>query len=58
MLLLIWLMKAIPDACDVAALQDDFKNLNPLLPHHYFYIAKKSFRALQQNNFKVTEKDL
>lgn len=40
------------------AYEDDYSNLNPLLPHHYFKIAYKSYQAMQRNNWKVSEKDM
>jgi hypothetical protein len=37
---------------------EDFSGLNPILPHHYFFIAKKTFKALETGNWKVSAKDL
>ena len=33
--------------------QDEFPNVNPIIPTHYFYLAKRCFKALQENNGKV-----
>lgn len=38
--------------------QQEFPNVNPIIPTHYFYLAKRCFKALQENNGKVTGKDL
>ncbi|CAK0734989.1 hypothetical protein CVIRNUC_000512 [Coccomyxa viridis] len=38
--------------------QNEFPNVNPIIPTHYFYLAKRCFKALQENNGKVTGKDL
>ena len=37
---------------------DDFEGLNPILPHHYFFIIKKTIKAFEGGKFKVTAKDL
>ncbi len=34
-------------------LQHEFPNVNPIIPSHYFYLAKRCFKALQENNGKV-----
>lgn len=34
-------------------LQQEFPNVNPIIPTHYFYLAKRCFKALQENNGKV-----
>ena len=33
--------------------QHEFPNVNPIIPSHYFYLAKRCFKALQENNGKV-----
>ena len=33
--------------------QNEFPNVNPIIPTHYFYLAKRCFKALQENNGKV-----
>jgi hypothetical protein len=49
------LMNVCPrDEC----LQDDFKNLNPANPVHFFSICKRCYAAVARNNMKVSEKDL
>ncbi|PNH02288.1 hypothetical protein TSOC_011768 [Tetrabaena socialis] len=40
------------------AYQDDFRQLNPILPSDYFVIAKRCFKAMLDNDFKVSEKNL
>ena len=36
------------------AYQEDFGNkINPLRPDHYWYLARKTFGALKNNNWKV-----
>ena len=34
--------------------QDDFKNVNPLVPSNYRDIAIKCYKAMAANNFKVS----
>jgi hypothetical protein len=34
-------------------MQDDFPDINPLLPSHYLYLARRCFAALVENNGKV-----
>ncbi|GAX85739.1 hypothetical protein CEUSTIGMA_g13154.t1 [Chlamydomonas eustigma] len=38
--------------------QDDFRNVNPLLPSNYRDIFIKSMKAMQSNGFKIREKDM
>eukprot|EP00894_Picocystis_sp_ML_P001475 jgi/Pico_ML_1/51992/g2774.t1 len=38
--------------------QEDFEKLNPLIPSHYLFLAKKTMYALKTNNWKVSAKDL
>lgn len=38
--------------------QSDFGHLNPLYPPHYLQMAKTSLRAVANNNWKVSSKDL
>jgi len=38
--------------------QDEFKGLNPILPHHFVRIAMRCYSAMGKNNMKVAEKDL
>ena len=33
--------------------QNEFPIVNPIIPTHYFYLAKRCFKALQENNGKV-----
>lgn len=35
--------------------QHEFPNVNPIIPTHYFYLAKRCFKALQENNGKVSK---
>ena len=35
-------------------LQHEFPNINPIIPAHYFYLAKRCFKALLENNGKVS----
>ena len=39
-------------------LQHEFPNINPIIPTHYFYLAKRCFKALQENNGKVRKQML
>ncbi|KAG2448637.1 hypothetical protein HYH02_006524 [Chlamydomonas schloesseri] len=52
-----WLALLIP-LLTFVAYQDDFKALNPLIPTHYILIAKRTFTAMKNNDFKVSEKNL
>ncbi|GFR39772.1 hypothetical protein Agub_g257 [Astrephomene gubernaculifera] len=52
-----WLVMMIPIFMFIAY-QDDFKQLNPLIPTHYILIAKRCFKAMKDNDFKVSEKNL
>ncbi|KAK9810362.1 hypothetical protein WJX72_009406 [[Myrmecia] bisecta] len=36
----------------------DFEKLNPLRPTHYWFLVKKTYTALQNNNLKVSAKDI
>ncbi|KAK9810361.1 hypothetical protein WJX72_009406 [[Myrmecia] bisecta] len=38
--------------------QGDFEKLNPLRPTHYWFLVKKTYTALQNNNLKVSAKDI
>jgi len=38
--------------------QEEFGNLNPLIPSHYYFLLKKSMTAIKDNNFKVSAKDM
>lgn len=38
--------------------QEEFDKLNPLIPSHYWFLAKKTMHALKTNNWKVSAKDL
>jgi len=39
--------------CKFSAVQEEFGNLNPLIPSHYYFLLKKSMTAIKDNNFKV-----
>ncbi|GIL80824.1 hypothetical protein Vretimale_9415 [Volvox reticuliferus] len=54
---ILWLVLIIP-LFIFMAYQADFKGLNPLIPTHYVLIAKRCFKAMKDNDFKVSEKDL
>jgi len=42
-----------------ASYSNDFKdNVNPLYPPHYWFVFRKTYRALLANNMKVSSKDL
>lgn len=34
-------------------MQEEFRDLNPAFPSHYFFLLKKSFIAIKNNDFKV-----
>lgn len=36
------------------SVQDDFGDINPLLPTHYMFLAKKAFAAIIANDFKAS----
>ena len=36
------------------AMQEDFGDLNPLIPSHYAYLVKKTIQAIRTNDFKVS----
>ena len=36
----------------------DFEGVNPLNPLHYLFLSRKFYAALQQNNMKVSSKEL
>ena len=36
-------------------MQDEFVDLNPLIPSHYFFLLKKSIKAIRDNDFKVSQ---
>jgi len=38
--------------------QDDFRNVNPLVPSNYRDIFLKAIKAMQSNGFKIREKDM
>ena len=38
--------------------QDEFETLNPLVPTHYLYLCRRFYRAVQENNFKVSRSRL
>mmetsp|Transcript_30676 Transcript_30676/g.59157 ORF Transcript_30676/g.59157 Transcript_30676/m.59157 type:complete len:123 (-) Transcript_30676:333-701(-) len=40
------------------AYQEDFGNLNPIYPTHYMFLVKKTLNALQENNWKISAKDI
>ena len=40
------------------AVQDEFGDLNPLLPGHYLYLTRKGWAAVLNNDFKVGYQDL
>lgn len=44
--------------CFFVTYDADFGNLNPLNPVHFVKIAVKTYTALNNNNWKVSEKDL
>ena len=33
--------------------QDEFGNINPLIPSHYFFLLRKCLTAIKENDFKV-----
>mmetsp|Transcript_33650 Transcript_33650/g.85970 ORF Transcript_33650/g.85970 Transcript_33650/m.85970 type:complete len:121 (+) Transcript_33650:332-694(+) len=37
---------------------EDFQGMNPLLPHHYVFIMRKTFKAMETGNWKLSAKDL
>ncbi len=37
---------------------DDFEGLNPIFPHHYFFICQKTIKAFEGGKWKVSAKDL
>ena len=41
--------------CLCVHVQDEFGSLNPLIPAHYLYLCRRFYRAVQENNFKVTQ---
>ncbi|GLC59467.1 hypothetical protein PLESTB_001490600 [Pleodorina starrii] len=54
---IFWMLLMIPLFMFIAY-QADFKGLNPLIPTHYIQIARRCFRAMKENDFKVSEKNL
>ena len=42
-----------PIVTHALGVQNEFPNVNPIIPTHYFYLAKRCFKALQENNGKV-----
>lgn len=53
---IVWLALMIPIFMYVAY-QDDFKAMNILIPTHYVLIAKRCFKSMRDNDFKVSEKN-
>lgn len=37
---------------------EDFQGINPLIPHHYVFIWKKTWKAFETGNWKLAVKDL
>ena len=42
-----------PIVTHALGVQNEFPNVNPIIPTHYFYLAKRCFKALQENDGKV-----